>query len=214
MIVRILLISVLVVAAVPSSVADEKRQSKSALDELFAKYPAKELTFHYVVVTGELINIRTQPNTSSLVVGEARKGDILEYGGNDDGDWHEVILYSGVTRYVHESLVKPVVFEPIVPADKDALSRLYEKYLWVEKRATRIADAEVPHLSTEEVIALGPIAEDVGWERLEKRGIVYQQVLDFGMLEICHLINIQPASCYEISMEFIEQGFHSPQDSR
>ena len=76
---RILLITVLVVTTVVPLAADGKVQSTSALDELFEKYSGKKLDFYYLEITGDLVNIRTQPNTSSLVVGEARKGDILEY---------------------------------------------------------------------------------------------------------------------------------------
>ena len=91
-------------------------------------------------------------------------------GGSEDGDWYEVILFSGVTRYVYKSLVEPTEFEPVVPTERDALQGLYDKFLWVEKRSTRIADEEVPWLTFEESISFGPIAEDITWKRLEKEG--------------------------------------------
>lgn len=86
-------------------------------DEDPAKDPDK-----YVLVTGNTVNVRTQPNTKGEIVMVASKGDELPYGGMTSLEgWHNVIAeglscwisgkYSEVKEYEQE--------EEIVPDDDD-----------------------------------------------------------------------------------------------
>ena len=48
----------------------------------------------YVQVTGDNVNIRFSPSTSSQIITTARKGDIFELEGEEQ-EWYEISMFSG-----------------------------------------------------------------------------------------------------------------------
>jgi len=54
-------------------------------------------------VTADLLNIRSEPSSSSAVVGQLAKGDQINLTAVD-GNWYEILLF-GELRYVHSSYV-------------------------------------------------------------------------------------------------------------
>ncbi len=48
----------------------------------------------YIQVTGDNVNIRFSPSTSSQIIASARKGDIFKLEGEEQG-WYEISMFSG-----------------------------------------------------------------------------------------------------------------------
>jgi N-acetylmuramoyl-L-alanine amidase len=78
-----------------------------------------ERTEIYLEVIKDLVNLRSGPDTSYSLVGQVKRGDLLDLV-NVQGEWYRVKTQQGTLCYVHSSLVadknKPVeTFNPVTP---------------------------------------------------------------------------------------------------
>ena len=52
----------------------------------------------YVRITGEAVNVRTEPSTQSTVIVVAERGDVFGFVGRQ-GQWLEITMFSGDSRW-------------------------------------------------------------------------------------------------------------------
>jgi len=97
----------------------------------------------YVQVTGDNVNIRFSPSTSSQVIASARKGDIFELEGEEQ-EWFAISLFSGEYRYIHKSLAIEVPYEPEVPGSVSVRQQMYKAFWDLEGTAMADADRRYP----------------------------------------------------------------------
>lgn len=104
----------------------------------------------YVVLIQSGVNIRTAPDTSSIVVGEASKGQLYHYSG-EQGDWHEVTMFTGEKRYISKALSAALDEDHILPGHNLHVTVPHEvsramrlKITRARERAEREAEEIVP----------------------------------------------------------------------
>ncbi len=143
----------------------------------------------YVQVTGDNVNIRFSPSTSSQIIASARKGDIFKLEGEEQG-WYEISMFSGEYRYIHKSLAKELPYEPITPGSVSARQQMYRAFWDLEGKAMAEADRRYP--PTVDVM----------------KNIEYSRILeDKYKLEIVHQINTQAPIYTKIAVEGAENNW-------
>ena len=143
----------------------------------------------YVQVTGDNVNIRFSPSTSSQIIASARKGDIFELEGEEQG-WYEISMFSGEYRYIHKSLAKELSYEPIMPGSVSVRQQMYRAFWDLEGKAMAEADRRYP--PTLDVM----------------KNIEYSRILeDKYKLEIVHQFNTQAPIYTKIAVEGIENNW-------
>ena len=58
-----------------------------------------------IEITGERVNIRAKPTTSSRVLCQAVRGQTFEYK-ETVGSWYRILMFSGQYRYIHSSIAR------------------------------------------------------------------------------------------------------------
>jgi hypothetical protein len=104
----------------------------------------------YVVLIQSGVNIRTAPDSSSIVVGEASKGQLYHYSG-EMGDWHEITMFTGEKRYISKALSAALDEDHILPGHNLHVTVPHEisramrlKITRARERAEREAEEIVP----------------------------------------------------------------------
>lgn len=95
----------------------------------------------FVRVISDFVNIRVTPNPDSKIVGEAFKDDIFRYI-NEENDWIEIDMFSGVPRYIPRSLVKVLTLGVSTPFSDDVCSELMERLEGVRERSLTESDVK------------------------------------------------------------------------
>ncbi len=143
----------------------------------------------YIQVTGDNVNIRFSPSTSSQIIASARKGDIFELEGEEQG-WYEISIFSGEYRYIHKSLAQEVFYEPEVPASISVRQQMYRAFWDLEGRAMTDADRRYP--PTMDVM----------------KNIEYSRILeDKYKLEVVHQFDTQAPIYIKIAVEGVENNW-------
>ncbi len=143
----------------------------------------------YVQVTGDNVNIRFAPSTSSQIITTSRKGDIFELEGEEQ-EWYEISMFSGEYRYIHKSLAQGVSYEPEVPTSVSVRQQMYKAIWDVEGKA--MADADRRYPPTIDVM----------------KNIEYSRILeDKYKLEIVHRLNAQAPIYLKIAAEGVEKNW-------
>jgi len=143
----------------------------------------------YVQVTGDNVNIRFSPSTSSQIITAARKGDIFELEGEEQ-EWFAISMFSGEYRYIHKSLAKEVPYEPKVPGSVSVRQQMYKAFWDLEGKAMVDADRMIP--PTIDVM----------------KNIEYSRILEdkYG-LEVVHRFNAQAPIHIKIAVEGAENNW-------
>lgn len=97
----------------------------------------------FIRVTGEEVNVRTNPNTTSTVVVQAKANDVFELQGQR-GEWYEIAMFSGEYRYLHGSLAVQVDHAPALPSSADVRRRACIEIVRVQDRAVAEAERRYP----------------------------------------------------------------------
>jgi hypothetical protein len=143
----------------------------------------------YVQVTGDNVNIRFSPSTSSQIITVARKGDIFKLEG-DEQDWYEISMFSGEYRYIHKSLGQELFYEPIMPGSVSLRQQMYRAFWDLEGKA--MAEADRRHPPTLDVM----------------KNIQYSRILeDKYKLEVVHQFNTQAPIYIQIAVEGAENNW-------
>ena len=143
----------------------------------------------YVQVTGDNVNIRFSPNTSSQIIASARKGDIFELEGEEQ-EWFAISLFSGEYRYIHKSLAIEVPYEPEVPGSVSVRQQMYKAFWDLEGKAMADADRRYP-----------PIIDVM-------KNIEHSRILeDKYKLEVVHQFNTQAPIYIKIAVEGVEKNW-------
>ena len=143
----------------------------------------------YVQVTGDNVNIRFSPSTSSQIVTVARKGDIFKLEG-DEQDWYEISMFSGEYRYIHKSLGQELFYEPITPEGVSVRQQMYRAFRDLEGKAMAEADRRYP--PTVDVM------KNIGYSRILE---------DKYKLAVVHRLNIQAPIYTKIAVEGAEKNW-------
>jgi SH3-like domain-containing protein len=83
------------------------------------------LAADYVVLIHSGVNIRTAPDTSSVIIGEASKGQLYQYAGETDG-WFKVRMFNGDERYISKPLSAALQKSEILPGHNLNLTAPHE----------------------------------------------------------------------------------------
>ena len=132
----------------------------------------------FVRVISDFANIRVTPNPDSKIVGEAFKNDIFRYI-NEENDWIEIDMFSGVPRYIHRSLVKVFTHGLSAPFSNDICPQLMERLEVVKERSLTESDNKSQNI-----------------------------LLDSYILEIFHEFDLQPV-IYLIAVNRCIEGLES-----
>ena len=108
------------------------------------------------------IRVRVLPETESRIVGEAIDGDIFRYI-SEEGNWIEIVMFSGDLRYIHNSMVEVLNRGISAPFSKDVCTKLVKS----------LEEAKIKSFS-------------------ESNSIFQNILLDRYYLEIFHEFNLQP----------------------
>jgi len=151
----------------------------------------------YVVMGTPLVNLRTGPSTTAMVIGRAEKGDIFKVLGQT-GDWYEVLMFSGNSRYVTRSdFVYPLEEDQLVDGHGMALpvstSRARSIFWDTEKGLDRAA--------REALEILPPTLN------LERYTVLKKVLEDRILLEMFHIHGVQPAMYRQLVAEARREGW-------
>ena len=97
----------------------------------------------YVRITGEAVNVRTQPSTQSTVIVVAERGDVFELEGRR-GRWLEINMFSGEYRWVHESLAEVTSGAPQMPTSEATRRRAFVEVVRAQDRALAESERRYP----------------------------------------------------------------------
>ena len=143
----------------------------------------------YIQVTGDNVNIRFSPSTSSQIIASAQKGDIFELEGEEQG-WFAISMFSGEYRYIYKSLAKEIPYEPKVPGSVSVRQQMYRAFWDLEGKA--MADADRRYPPTIDVM----------------KNIDHSRVLeDKYKLEVVHQFNTQAPIYIKIAVEGVEKNW-------
>jgi hypothetical protein len=132
----------------------------------------------FVRVISDFANIRVTTNPDSKIVGKAFKDDIFRYI-NEENDWIEIDMFSGVPRYIHRSLVKVFTHGLSAPFSNDICPQLMERIEEVKERSLIESDDKSQNI-----------------------------LLDSYILEIFHEFDLQPV-IYSIAVNRCIEGLES-----
>jgi SH3-like domain-containing protein len=151
----------------------------------------------YVVMGTPLVNLRTGPSTTAMVIGRAEKGDIFKVVGQTE-EWYKILMFSGAPRYVTKSdFVYPLEQKDLVDGHRMSLpasTARSRSIFWDTEsgldRAAREALEIIPAtLNRERYTVLKKILED--------------KIL----LEMFHIHGIQPALYRDLVSEARKEGW-------
>lgn len=121
------------------------------------------------------IRVRVLPETESRIVAEAFEGDIFKYK-SEDNDWIEIEMFSGDSRYIHNSLVEVLTRGISAPFSRDICTKLVKS----------LEEAKIKTFS-------------------EANNIFQNILLDRYYLEIFHEFNLQPA-IYPLVIDWCDES--------
>ena len=146
----------------------------------------------FVRVTSDFANIRVTPNPDSKIVGEAFKDDIFRYI-NEENDWIEIDMFSGVPRYIHLSLVKIIDYGISASFSNNICQRLMKRLEEVKDKSLAESNNSYPLSNSENM----------------EKNIEYQRMLlDRYILDIFHEFDLQPV-IYLIAVNRCIEGLES-----
>jgi len=151
----------------------------------------------YVVMGTPLVNLRTGPSTTAMVIGRAEKGDIFKVLGQTE-DWYEILMFSGESRYVTKSdFVYPLEDNQLVDGHGMALpvstSRARSIFWDTEKGLDRAA---------REALEILPATLN-----LERYTVLKKVLEDRILLEMFHIHGVQPAMYRQLVAEARREGW-------
>lgn len=136
----------------------------------------------YVVLIQSGANIRTAPDTSSIVIGEASKGQLYRYSC-EKGDWLEITMFTGEKRYISRALSAPLDEGQVLPGHNLHVTVPHEMRRAMRLEITRAR--ERAEREAEEIIPAGLDAD---------RNKKYRAILeDRYIMRIFRNHRIQPA---------------------
>lgn len=151
----------------------------------------------YVVMGTPLVNLRTGPSTTAMVVGKAEKGDIFRVVGEREG-WYEILMFSGEARFVTKSdFVYPLARDGLVeghnmtlpPSTARARSIFWDTEKGLDRAAREALEVIPATLNRERYTVLKKILED----RI--------------LLEMFHIHGMQPAMYQDLVAEARKEGW-------
>jgi SH3-like domain-containing protein len=143
----------------------------------------------FIEITGNIVNIRTGPSTSTTIVAQAKKGDIFELKGEING-WYKINMFSGEYRYIHKSLAKLTTYTISLPSSASIRQKIFSLIGEAEDRAMDEADQKYPmNISNN-------IDQNIDYERL---------LIDKYKLTIFHEFKVQPVIYRELIVEVIKE---------
>lgn len=92
------------------------------------------LSARYVEVTRRAANIRVEPTTSAGLVATARQGDIFVLV-REEGNWYQIQMFSGNTRYIYKNLVDRIYELPETPGDIELRRQVALAWFEAERKA-------------------------------------------------------------------------------
>ncbi len=93
----------------------------------------------YVRITGEAVNVRTEPSTQSTVIVVVERGYVFGFVGRQ-GQWLEITMFSGDSRWVHGSLAQVTTGAPQMPSSEATRRRAFVEFVRAERRSIAEAD--------------------------------------------------------------------------
>ena len=150
---------------------------------------AESIPTRFIEITGNIVNIRTGPSTSTTIVARAKKGDIFELKGEING-WYKINMFSGEYRYIHKSLAKLTTYTISLPSSASIRQKIFSLIGEAEDRAMDEADQKYPmNISNN-------IDQNIDYERL---------LIDKYKLTIFHEFKVQPVIYRELIVEVIKE---------
>jgi len=143
----------------------------------------------FIEITGNTVNIRTGPSTSTTIVVRAKMGDIFELKGETNG-WYKINMFSGEYRYVHKSLAKLTTYTISLPSSDSIRQKIFNLIGEAEDRAMDEADQKYP------MNIPNNINQNIDYERL---------LIDKYKLTIFHEFKVQPVIYRELIVEVIKE---------
>jgi len=150
---------------------------------------AKSIPATFVEITGNTVNIRTGPSTSTTIVTQAKKGDIFELEGETKG-WYKINMFSGEYRYVYKSLAKPTTYAISLPSSASIRQKIFNLLGEAEDRAMDEADQKYP------MNIPNNTNKNIDYERL---------LIDKYKLTIFHKFKVQPVIYRKLIVEVIRE---------
>jgi len=139
----------------------------------------------YIQVIGERVNIRFENNLNSMIIAKARKGDIYKLK-SEKGNWCEITLFSGESRYIHKSLGKIISYIPAFPESESTRQAIFHELAEAKNRAMKEANQKFP-----------ADIYDSGYKNIN-----YAHILeDRYKLEIFHRYDVQPPIYWQLIAE-------------
>lgn len=135
----------------------------------------------YIEITQDNINIHVNPDNCSTIVGQVKKGDIFKYIEERNG-WSSIIMFSGKSRYVYQSLTKEIYYNVSLP-EVFICSEISKLIAIIKNSATNMADNKYPKYII---------------ENKEKNEIYYYFLVDKHILNLFHLCSVQPVDYSKI----------------
>jgi len=144
-------------------------------------------TEYYIVLHHSGVNIRTGPDFSRVIIGEASKSELYHYRG-EEGDFYEIQMFTDEPRYISKSFTSKLAEPQLVsghrmhlPESEAVIGDMYERITKAKERARR---------ESEEII---PSALDA------EKNKAYQTILeDRYILQVFRNREVQPALYHEL----------------
>jgi len=144
----------------------------------------------YVVLIQSGVNIRIAPDTSSVIVGQASKGELHHYVGETDG-WFKIRMFSGEERFISKALTAKLSEEQILPGHNLDHAIPHEI-----RRAMRLRILRAGERAAREAEEIIPAALDEG------RHLRYRKILEDRYIQRIFIdYRIQPALFESLAAE-------------
>jgi len=153
---------------------------------------AESIPTRFIEITGNTVNIRIGPSTSTTIVAQAKKGDIFELKGETNG-WYKIDMFSGEYRYVHKPLAKLTTYTIFLPSSASIRQKIFNLLGEAEDRAMDEADQKYP-MNTPDNVKQN-MDDNIDYMRL---------LIDKYELTIFHEFKVQPAIYGELIVEVIK----------
>ncbi len=98
----------------------------------------------YIMVIGDDVNIRLEPNTNSTVIAKSQKGDIFRLA-ELEGDWYSIYMFSGEKRYIFKSLTDKINAVPELTQSIETKKKVYRELSDAKVRAANESYAKYPN---------------------------------------------------------------------
>jgi uncharacterized protein YgiM (DUF1202 family) len=143
----------------------------------------------FIQISSRRANIRFGPTTGSPVVVTARRGDIFELK-DETGDWYQIRMFSGESRYLHKSLAVKISYKPEAPRSFSRRRDIFKAFREIDAKMAEEADARYPP------------------DKNLRRNLEYTQILeDRYKLEVIHQFDAQPPVYRSIVIEGNQKGW-------